>query len=172
MVCRTRILKLSDFFSQQSVPGGTALPSFCQPDLPEENLAVKQRIKLFICPCFLAIAFVPLKPASATIWECGERSNLPPEGKNYCAAGDFRQSELNMKKILDLLFEKHGGASGDTSALSEAQSVFESTRDSQCESEHKGSEGEPWHPMIVAQCKTRLTNIRIDELKRMQTQDL
>ena len=133
---------------------------------------MKQPIKLSIAICVLAIAFVPQKPASATVWECGERSNLPPEGKNYCAAGDFRQSELNMKKILDVLLAKHKEAFGDFSALSNAQNAFESYRDNQCVSENKRIEDKAFHPMIVAQCKTRLTNIRIDELKRMQAQDL
>ena len=93
---------------------------------------MKQPIKLSIAICVLAIAFVPQKPASATVWECGERSNLPPEGKNYCAAGDFRQSELNMKKILDVLLAKHKEAFGDISALNNSQSAFESYRDNQC----------------------------------------
>ena len=100
--------------------------------LLENNVAVKQRIKLSLGLCVAVIAFVALKPASAAIWECGERSNLPPEGKNYCAAGDFRQSELNMKKILDVLLAKHKEAFGDISALSNSQSAFESYRDNQC----------------------------------------
>ena len=138
----------------------------------EDNFVVKQSIKLSVSLCVLAIAFAPLKPVSAAVWECGERSNLPPEGKNYCAAGDFRQAELNMKKILDLLLVKHKGAFGDISALSTAQNAFESYRDNQCLSENKRIEDQAYHPMIVAQCKTRFTNVRIDELKRMMAQDL
>ena len=167
MVCRTRILYLRDLVLKEKY-----LSSCWESCLQENNIAVKQPIKLSIAICVLAIAFVPQKPASAAVWECGERSNLPPEGKNYCAAGDFRQSELNMKKILDVLLAKHKEAFGDISALSNAQNAFESYRDNQCVSENKRIEDKPFHPMIVAQCKTRLTNIRIDELKRMQAQDL
>jgi len=110
-------------------------------------------------------------PASAKVWECGERSNLPPEGKNYCAAEDFRQTEIDLRKVLNGLLVKHKAAYGDATALQNAQSAFESYRDNQCAAESKRIEDKPYHPMIVAQCKSRRTNLRIDELKRLQQQE-
>ena len=107
-------------------------------------------------------------PLNATTWECGERSNLPQEGKNYCAAGDFRLSATTLEKVLDKLLKKQLASFGDTNALINAQSAFESYRDSQCIAENRRIEDKPYHPMLVAQCQTRLTNLRIDELKRMQ----
>lgn len=104
-------------------------------------------------------------------WECGERSNLPIEGRNYCAAGDFRQSEINLKKVLDSVLKYQMTAFGDNSVLTQAQRAFESYRDKQCEAENKRIQSKPFHPMIVAQCKTRLTNARIEELTRMQTRE-
>ena len=101
------------------------------------------------------------------LWECGERSNLPIEGKNYCAAGDFRQSEINLRKVLAVLADKHLTAYGDSNALAEAQKAFAMFRDNQCLAESRHIEQKPFHPMIVAQCKTRLTNARIAQLKRM-----
>lgn len=121
--------------------------------------------------CLIAIATLLTPSVNATKWECGERSNLPLEGKNYCAAGDFRQSEINLAKVLNALIEKHKIALDDTSILINAQRDFESDRDKQCATENKRTEDKPYHPMIVAQCKTRLTNLRIAELKRMQQQD-
>ncbi|MBX2882848.1 MAG: DUF1311 domain-containing protein [Granulosicoccus sp.] len=109
-------------------------------------------------------------PVHASKWECGERSNLPMEGKNYCAAGDFRQSQINLKKLLAVLRKKHVAAFGDDDALIEAQTAFENYRDSQCVAENRRVEEKSFHPMIVAQCKTRLTNLRIDEIKRMNLQ--
>ncbi len=57
-----------------------------------------------------AFFLLPMAAHAVTKWECGERSNLPMEGKNYCAAGDFRQSEINLGKMLDALLEKCLGA--------------------------------------------------------------
>jgi len=107
---------------------------------------------------------------NATSWECGERSNLPQEGKNYCAAGDFRQSQINLAKVLERLLEKQLVSFGDTTALTRAQDAFKSYRDNQCIAENRRIEDKPYHPMLVAQCQTRLTNLRIDELKRLQDQ--
>ena len=119
----------------------------------------------------VGLAIVQTTPASAALWECGERSNLPPAGKNYCAAGDLRQAETNLAKVLQRVLEKHKVKFGDTIAVTSAQSAFESYRDNQCTAENRRIEDKPFYPMIVAQCKTRLTNLRIDELKRMQAQD-
>lgn len=116
----------------------------------------------------LALMLTLSSSIGASKWECGERSNLPIEGKNYCAAGDFRQSETNLTKLLAVLLKKHQELYGDAALLSEAQSAFKSYRDSQCKAENQRIEEQPYHPMLVAQCKTRLTNLRIKELMRMK----
>jgi len=108
-----------------------------------------------------------ISSAIAAEWECGERSNLPQAGKNYCAAGDFRQSEINMGKALNTLLEKYMQAYGNTRALNKTQSAFASYRDNQCAIENKRIEEQSFHSMIVSQCKTRFTNLRIDEINRM-----
>ncbi len=100
-------------------------------------------------------------------WECGERSNLPIEGKSYCAAGDFRQAAINLDKILDELVARHASSFGDADALLESQRIFSDYRDAQCVAENKRVENQSFHPMMVAQCKTRLTNLRISEIQRM-----
>jgi len=120
--------------------------------------------------CTLAISTLLTTSVVANKWECGERSNLPQEGKNYCAAGDFRQSETSLEKVLTAVLEKHSIEYGNANELSNAQSAFEVYRDKQCAAENRRIEHEPYHPMIVAQCKTRITNLRIDELKRMLQQ--
>ena len=121
--------------------------------------------------CLAVQALLP-SAAQATEWECGERSNLPLQGKNYCAAGDFRLSQANLLELLDQLLEKHRLAFGDADALQRAQTSFESYRDHQCAAENKRIEDKPYHPMVVSQCKTRFTNIRIEELKQLQQQKL
>jgi len=117
----------------------------------------------------VTITFLTISTSlSANLWECGERSNLPQEGKNYCAAGDFRQSEINLAKILDGLLQKQQAKFGDNTALTNAQTAFESYRDNQCIAENRRIEDKPYHPMLVAQCQTRLTNLRIDDLNRIR----
>ena len=118
----------------------------------------------------LILYLVPLSLSATAKWECGERSNLPLEGKNYCAAGDFRQAETNLEKLLTALHKKHNQKYGTVSALLKAQTAFTVYRDNHCIAESRRTEKEPFHPMIVSQCKTRLTNIRIDELERMKRQ--
>ena len=48
----------------------------------------------------VALAALIATSAQAGKWECGERSNLPMEGRTYCAGGDFRQTELELGKVL------------------------------------------------------------------------
>ncbi len=118
---------------------------------------------------FFALALVSsLAPsAHAAKWECGERSNLPIEGKSYCAAGDFRQSETNLGKLLDALIARHHSKFGDAEALMESQRTFELYRDAHCTAENKRVEDQPFHSMMVSQCKTRLTNLRMQEIDEM-----
>lgn len=128
---------------------------------------MKRRVALSTSLLTVVIATLLATSASATKWECGERANLPTEGKNYCAAGDFRQAAINLKKVLSAVLKNHKVAFGDTTALSNAQSAFETYRDNQCRAENKRIEDKAFHSMIVAQCKSRITNLRINELKRM-----
>lgn len=116
--------------------------------------------------CLIALLMLP-GLIHATLWECGERSNLPQQGKNYCAASDFRHSEHTLKDLFTALQSIHQQRYGSSDNLSEAQRAFAIYRDHQCSAENKHIDDKPFHPMIVAQCKTRLNNLRIDELKRM-----
>ena len=118
-----------------------------------------------------AVMLLTATPVSAMQWECGERSNLPQEGQNYCAAGDLRQSKINLAKVLNALIDEHQLKFGDANALRAAQSNFEAYRDNQCIAENQRIQDKPFHLMIVAQCKTRLTRQRIDELNAMLQQN-
>lgn len=104
-------------------------------------------------------------------WECGERSNLPQAGKNYCAAGDFRQSEINLKKVLVALLRIHETKYGHIDTLNASQTAFDTYRANQCLAENQRIANKPFYEMIVAQCKTRLTHLRIVELERMLKKD-
>ena len=109
----------------------------------------------------LALAYA--QSALARKWECGERSNLPIEGKNFCAAGDFRQTEINLAKLLDALVAQENN--GTTSIMVDEHKAFEADREARCASDTATSADKPWHPMILAQCKTRLTSQRIEQLR-------
>ena len=132
---------------------------------------MKRSVPLFAAAVTIGVAAALSDVAVATEWECGERSNLPMAGKNYCAAGDFRQSAINLSAVLNDLLDRHQQKYGDTSELNASQIAFESYRDNQCIAENRRIENKPFHPMIVAQCKTRLSNLRIDELRRMLQRD-
>lgn len=101
----------------------------------------------------------------ATEWECGERSNLPIEGKNYCAAGDFRLADSKLEKLLDRLALKETQASQQGTGLQAAHDDFKIHRSELCSSKNTHLEDKPYYAMVVAQCKTRLTNRRIKVLQ-------
>lgn len=125
------------------------------------RLFSSHRRYLFIAPVLINLL---ANPASAVQWECGERSNLPQEGKNYCAAGDFRHTEIKLQKMLEALIKDQKMSTDEAHALRKVHGDFESARDNQCEVDNKHNEDKPFHPMVVAQCKTRLNNLRLKEL--------
>ncbi len=131
---------------------------------------VNQTASLLGRICAFALVSLLTTPANATKWECGERSNLPPEGKNYCAGGDFRQAESKLIKLFETLLVRYKDTYDDATAMNNAQIAFEAYRDNQCAAQTRRIEDKPFHSMVVAQCKTRLTNLRIDELERLQQQ--
>ena len=135
----------------------------------ENNVAVKQRIKLSLGLCVAVIAFVALKPASAAIWECGERSNLPPEGKNYCAAGDFRLADAELAMLFEQLLEIYQSSFEESAVLQQAQEAYLRYRQNHCIAENRRVLDKSYYDMMVAQCQTRLTNLRIDELQNILT---
>lgn len=123
-----------------------------------------------ICMTSIAIVF-SMSPASAMKWECGERSNLPQEGKIYCATGDFRLAETNLENVLNTLLAVHKSKFGNIDSLNASQAAFRNYRNNQCIAENQRVNDKPYYLMIVAQCKTRLTNLRIIELKTMLKKD-
>ena len=63
----------------------------------------------------ILLVVAPAASTGAKTWECGERSNLPQEGKNYCAAGDFRQSKVNLAKVYNSMLDQYIAAYGTPS---------------------------------------------------------
>ena len=119
-------------------------------------------------PLTLAVILLAIHPmfTAATEWECGERSNLPIEGRNYCAAGDFRLADSKLEKLLDRLITREKQVSVMAVAeQQEAHTGFKSHRSEHCLSKNTHLENKPYYEMVVAQCKTRLTNQRIKELQ-------
>lgn len=134
------------------------------PELPTDRLRI-----LALSLVFIFLLSLLMARSFATEWECGERSNLPQEGKNYCAAGDFRHAEAKLQKMLAALIKQFNTSNQDAGALQSVQKAFEANRAKQCETENKHAEDKAYHPMMVAQCKTRLTNLYIDELDGMKS---
>jgi len=104
---------------------------------------------------------------SAGTWECGERSNLPIEGKNYCATGDFRQIESDLAALFNKITQDYTIRFGNTVELEKSQLAFLRYRDNHCIATSKRVADKPFYPMMIAQCKSRMSNSRIKELQQM-----
>ena len=132
------------------------------------SIRVYRAMTLWRCLRVLLPCFWLATSANAGKWECGERSNLPLEGRNYCAAGDFRLAEATLQKVFAELLNQHETRFGNTDDLRAAQDAFDIYRDRQCLAENRHTEDKPFYLMVVSQCKTRFTNMRIQELEQMQ----
>ena len=97
----------------------------------------------------ILLVVAPAASTGAKTWECGERSNLPQEGKNYCAAGDFRQSKVNLAKVYNSMLDQYIAAYGNAEHFIDAQSAFESYRDNQCAAENKRIADKPFYPCLL-----------------------
>lgn len=89
-------------------------------------------------------------------------------GKIYCAAGDFRQSEVAVRRALTVVVEHHRQTYGTADSVIESQRAFESYRDGYCLSIHRRIEDQPFHAMVVDQCRTRRNGQRANELDAMR----
>ena len=107
--------------------------------------------------------------AVAVEWECGERSNLPQEGKNYCAAGDFRLADAELAMLFEQLLEIYQSSFEESAVLQQAQEAYLRYRQHHCIAENRRVLDKSYYDMMVAQCQTRLTNLRIDELQNILT---
>lgn len=103
--------------------------------------------------CAAALMALSAAPASAqTQLEMNER-----------AGNGLRQAEARM----DAVYAKVLGRISDAGReyLTSAQETWRHFRDQECEFETMGTKGGSIHPMVVAECRRRLTDQRIKDLE-------
>ena len=93
-----------------------------------DSLLIRFGTFAFSTALVILLVVAPAASTGAKTWECGERSNLPQEGKNYCAAGDFRQSKINLAKVYNSMLDQYIGAYGNADHFLSLIHISEPTR--------------------------------------------
>jgi uncharacterized protein YecT (DUF1311 family) len=103
--------------------------------------------------CVVAILTLAAGAASAqTQLEMNER-----------AGGELRKAEARMDAVYAKVLARISDAGKEN--LQAAQETWLRFRDQECDFETMGTKGGSIHPMVVAECRRRLTNQRIKDLK-------
>lgn len=103
--------------------------------------------------CAAALTALAAGPASAqTQLEMNER-----------AGSGLRQTEARMDAVYAKVLARISDAGKEN--LQSAQETWRRFRDQECEFETMGTKGGSIHPMVVAECRRRLTEQRIKDLE-------
>jgi uncharacterized protein YecT (DUF1311 family) len=82
---------------------------------------------------------------------------------NAQAGGELRKAEARMDAVYAKVLGKVSNAGKEN--LQAAQEAWLRFRDQECEFETMGTKGGSIHPMVVAECRRRLTDQRIKDLE-------
>jgi uncharacterized protein YecT (DUF1311 family) len=111
-----------------------------------------------------ALVLFTVQPASAE--ECSDPQTQSQ--MNFCADQDFQKSD----DALNLVWEdaktnaENDDDTGEQSkALLTAQRTWLSFRDSECEFEGLAASGGTMQPMLISECKTKMTDERVKQLR-------
>jgi uncharacterized protein YecT (DUF1311 family) len=107
----------------------------------------------------LAVACV----AAILALAAGAASAQTQQEMNAQAGGELRKAEARMDAIYAKVLGKISNAGKEN--LQTAQEAWLRFRDQECEFETMGTKGGSIHPMVVAECRRRLTNQRIKDLE-------
>ncbi len=128
----------------------------------------------------LATALLALAatPAAAQDWDCSKADDLPQQGMNWCAYGDWQSADKALNalwpkvrkhmKSLDAESSEYfpEQANGDESLL-KAQRAWIDYRDGQCEAEGAQFAGGSIRPLVTYSCLASMTRKRIEELNAL-----
>ncbi|MEO0635249.1 MAG: lysozyme inhibitor LprI family protein [Pseudomonadota bacterium] len=112
--------------------------------------------------------FFTSAPALGFDPDCSDPGNLPQQGMNYCAAKEFERADAALNAAWKLLRPTATKASDGSDPMLQAQRAWIRYRDGQCDAEGLHFEGGSLEPFIVAQCRTRMTQARTQELLLME----
>ena len=107
----------------------------------------------------LAVACV----AAILALAAGAASAQTQQEMNAQAGGELRKAEARMDAVYAKVLGKISNAGKEN--LQAAQEAWLRFRDQECEFETMGTKGGSIHPMVVAECRRRLTNQRIKDLE-------
>ncbi|MEO0497694.1 MAG: lysozyme inhibitor LprI family protein [Pseudomonadota bacterium] len=122
----------------------------------------------------LALVTLPLthlartQPAWAQEPDCTDPGSLPQQGMNYCAAKEFEQADAALNAAWELLRPSAVKGSDGADPMLEGQRAWIRYRDGQCKAEGLHFEVGSLEPLIVATCRTRMTQARTQELLLME----
>lgn len=121
------------------------------------------------------ILLVLLAPAAGSQdWDCTDPHNLPQQAMNYCAGLEFEAADAELNAIWPSLIEQaeendalgiDDGRPGYREALVAAQRAWIAFRDANCTYDGYQAKGGSLEPLLVATCKTAMTEQRIGDLK-------
>jgi uncharacterized protein YecT (DUF1311 family) len=93
----------------------------------------------------------------------GSASAQTQQEINAQAGGELRKAEARMDAVYAKVLGKVSNAGKEN--LQAAQEAWLRFRDQECEFETMGTKGGSIHPMVVAECRRRLTDQRIKDLE-------
>jgi len=111
-------------------------------------------------------------PVAAQEVNCDDMNELPQQQMNYCAAMDFQKADdaLNFawRNLMRVLEGREAGMDeefrGRPEAIRQAQRAWIAFRDAHCEAEAFPVRGGSLHPLVIATCRTELTEQRTSYL--------
>ena len=109
-------------------------------------------MRLAVACAAAILAFAAGSAAAQTQLEMTER-----------AGGDLRKAEARMDALYAKVLVRVSDAGKEN--LQAAQETWLRFRDQECEFETMGTKGGSIHPMVVAECRRRLTDQRIKDLE-------
>ena len=116
----------------------------------------------------LALALLPL-PLAAQETDCANA--MTQTDMNICADRDMQEADNALNAAYGTAMDRMRGAGeGGVEALRKAQRSWITFRDQACAAEGWLHEGGSMQPMVVAGCKTRLTQDRTLDLARFATE--
>ena len=111
-------------------------------------------------------------------FDCSKLDDLPQVGLNFCAYQEFETADeaLNIAwtKLRDEIQSDEAEIpefQGWFKTALNAQRVWLSYRDSQCEAEAFSFNGGTMQPLIVSGCMKRLTDARVQEINQMMEEN-
>jgi uncharacterized protein YecT (DUF1311 family) len=117
----------------------------------------------------LLVSFVLLSAQPSFAQNAQDCSSLQTQSEmNICADEDFQKSDVELNSVWDdakTNAENDDDTGEQSRALLTAQRNWLAFRDSECEFEGLGAAGGSIQPMLISECKTKLTGDRVKQLR-------